>query len=122
MVEIVSALARSEKVYINCGEPEEVGKLGSVVRDFDRVSLVPIPTNEPWCRDRLFAVVYEQRSVIAAPGFVGWVVVELNSIKGGAGGLQRFARDSFRFRIPDIDADDLVRRSWPDLCSQQRHR
>jgi len=52
-VQMVTALAESELVRINVGDPA----LGKQIRQWlakvppERVELIPIETNEPWCRD-----------------------------------------------------------------------
>jgi len=52
MLEIVSALTRSENVYINSRGSTDVESLESLMeKETSRITVTPIKTNEPWCRD-----------------------------------------------------------------------
>jgi agmatine deiminase len=52
-VQIVDALRESEPVKINVSDPEQEQQVRFLLNEIDasHVEYLPIPTNEPWCRD-----------------------------------------------------------------------
>src|SRR5271167_4644986 len=53
IVQIVDALRESEPVKINVSDPEQEQQVRFLLNEIDgsHVEYLPIPTNEPWCRD-----------------------------------------------------------------------